>query len=226
MKDEIWDYFQTRKPSVFKGSGSRFSFLTKNLPKGQRVLNIGAGDGGFERMALEKGADVYSLDVSSGTVEFLRKSLNLGKKAVCASADEMPFEKNFFDVVVMSEVIEHLTRVQMLDSFREVNRVLKPSGFLCGTTPCNEDLREQETVCPNCAHVFHRWGHKQSFTPESLEKALLEYFPVVKTKKMLFIPWPILNWKGKVDAVAKIVMFRFSLVSDRWLNIYFRAQKS
>lgn len=222
----IWEHYQAGGAESFAGSESRLAFLAALFGRGQAVLNIGAGNGRFEELALARGADVYSLDPGPKTVEGLRARLGLGDKAAAGVCDKIPFADAHFDAVVMSEVLEHLSPEVMRAAFSEVRRVLKPGGRFVGTVPCGEVLAEQETVCPKCGEKFHRWGHRQSFTPESLAAALGAEFAGIEAAKRLFVPWNALNWKGKLQGLFNRGLFLGGLLGDARLNIYFSCVRS
>lgn len=48
----------------------------------------------------------------------------------------LPFEDDFFDVVTMLAVFEHIIQANLIALLCEVRRVLKPKGRLILTTPC------------------------------------------------------------------------------------------
>ncbi len=50
-------------------------------------------------------------------------------------AESLPFESQFFDVVTMLAVVEHLDRPVLARICREVSRVLRPGGRFIVTTP-------------------------------------------------------------------------------------------
>jgi len=49
--------------------------------------------------------------------------------------EKLPFEGNFFDVVSMLAVFEHIEPEQLVRIHGEINRVLKPGGIYVMTTP-------------------------------------------------------------------------------------------
>jgi predicted SAM-dependent methyltransferase len=59
----------------------------------------------------------------------------------------MPFPAAAFDVVVTSEVLEHLSEEEGQQALIEVHRVLKPNAVYLGTVPCDEDLKTSMCVC-------------------------------------------------------------------------------
>ena len=68
---KLWDYYQAEGKSIFGGSYLRLHFLASRCKKKEKVLNIGIGGGLFEKIALHKGLDIYSLDPSENAIEEL-----------------------------------------------------------------------------------------------------------------------------------------------------------
>jgi len=99
---------------------------------GKKVLDLGCGDGSLSFLIAEKGAEVSGVDNDEIGLEFARKNV---PKAdfVNASAYNLPFKDEFFDVVVSCEVIEHLEEPEKMLS--EAMRVLKKGGMIVLTTP-------------------------------------------------------------------------------------------
>ena len=68
----------------------------------------------------------YNVHPSTGYVK------DIGKKG-------LPYSDNYFDAVILSEVIEHLN-VNPFPVFQEINRILKPEGILYITSPNQASL--------------------------------------------------------------------------------------
>jgi len=189
-QDNIWNYFQNDNQREKYFSEARQRFMVKHLNQESSVLNIGTGSGALERLAQKKGVIVSTLDPNEQAIERLRKELNLGENAQVGYAQKMPFSDEIFDAVVMSEVLEHLDGRILDEALAEVKRVLKPGGFLLASTPYGENLSDNTVVCPQCASVFHRYGHLQSFDKIGMRELIeRNEFSVCKLWVTTFIDW-------------------------------------
>jgi len=130
------------------------------------------GRGGLEDILAAKEVCVSCLDPNIETIHRTSQRLDLGERAKAGFSHDIPFPDRQFDVVIMTEVLEHLNEDVLRKTLSEVRRMLKPGGRLIGTVPANEILPENEVVCPHCGNVFHRWGHVQSFSPKTLRAIL------------------------------------------------------
>lgn len=188
----IWDSFQDPKLTldVFLNSRPRYEFISKYISANQRVLNVGVGRGGLESLLLQKGAFVSSLDPSEQAVNYLRDNLSLGNQARVGFSQNMPFDDDQFDIVVMSELLEHLDDEVLKMSLHEATRVLRKGGLLFVTVPANETLQDHTVVCPCCRKIFHRWGHVRSFDKNKIKSLLREHgFLLKKLSVMAFPDW-------------------------------------
>ncbi|WP_297762038.1 bifunctional 2-polyprenyl-6-hydroxyphenol methylase/3-demethylubiquinol 3-O-methyltransferase UbiG [Thermosynechococcus sp.] len=225
-QQKIWDYFQNEGIDSFARSSGRLEFLVRRLSPGSRVLNIGIGNGALERMALAKGVDIWSLDPSERAIEALRSALGWGEQAQVGVSQAMPFPDDYFDVVIMSEVLEHLADDVFEATLFEVARVLRPGGRFIGTVPAREKLEDSIVVCPNCGHKFHRWGHYRSFTVETLAASLKQHFAVEAAYETFFIEWESVGWWRKIQGlIKKFLSWRGIGTYGICRNIYFCARK-
>jgi 2-polyprenyl-3-methyl-5-hydroxy-6-metoxy-1,4-benzoquinol methylase len=104
--------------------------LTEDIT-GKKLLDAGCGTGWFSAAAAKRGANVTSMDVGPELLKQVSKKCQT--ECVVGSILEIPFEEATFDVVVSSEVIEHV--VDPKKALSELFRVLKPGGTLVLTTP-------------------------------------------------------------------------------------------
>ena len=110
---------------------SRVRTVTR-LAAGGRLLDLGCGSGGFLReMQRLPEWQVQGIEVSQETAAFAREQLDLDVQAGTLEDAHLP--ANFFDVVTMWDVLEHLA--DPLGALREIHRILKPSGLLISSSP-------------------------------------------------------------------------------------------
>lgn len=210
-QEKIWAFHQLKvqdEDSIFSSSSERYDFLAARIDNGARVLNIGVGRGGLEERLQARGIAVFSLDPTAAAVERLRKRLDLGEQAQVGYSQDIPFEDNHFDVVVMSEVLEHLDDKTQRQTLVELTRVLAPKGQFIGTVPAEENLAASLCVCPCCGEQFHRWGHVRSYTSAMLKALLSEHFSQTQVERHYFAEVANLNWKGRLARWLKLAQLR------------------
>lgn len=132
-----------------------------------RILELGCGHGALLFFAREAGyGNVAGVDGSPAQVAAARQ---LGIAGV-VHGDLLPTLKATApasqDAVVAYDVIEHLTRDELLDMADEVARVLKPGGRWIIHAP--------NGLSPFCGVMtYGDLTHEQAFTPESLTQLFL-----------------------------------------------------
>ncbi|HTW04159.1 MAG TPA: methyltransferase domain-containing protein [Streptosporangiaceae bacterium] len=102
------------------------------VPAPARILDLGCGDGAAAGLAARRnpGHHMIGLDWSAGA---LGRARRLGLTVVRTGVDPLPVASGSVDVVIMSELIEHL--VDTDSALDEVLRVLRPGGSLLLSTP-------------------------------------------------------------------------------------------
>ncbi|HYL73826.1 MAG TPA: methionine biosynthesis protein MetW, partial [Bryobacteraceae bacterium] len=106
-KDVDYDeYWRKRK---FVAVQPRFPLMSDLIPEGATVLDIGCGDGGFlSYLKSQKTVRECGIDIADPAVDACRNlGLNARRVTLFELAAEDPPDKQF-DIVVMSEVIEHV----------------------------------------------------------------------------------------------------------------------
>jgi SAM-dependent methyltransferase len=101
--------------------------------KKARFLDVGCGNGKFMKVISKifPGYEVSGIDYSKNEVNEARKS---GLDVVFGNIEKgINKEDNYYDIVYAGEVIEHLYNSDYFLS--EVNRILRPGGYLILTTP-------------------------------------------------------------------------------------------
>ena len=91
------------------------------LQPGERVLEVGCGQGHLTRRLAERGIDVTGIDVNPNATEIAGTN-----RVVCMRAERLEFPDDEFDAVVSVHAIEHIHQLE--EAASEMARVLKPGG--------------------------------------------------------------------------------------------------
>lgn len=151
----------------------------RHIKPDDECLDLGCGDGGTAGCYLVDHSKHYlGADISGMAVKLARER---GFDAVqIADAAVLPFEDASFDVVVCSEVLEHLFEPQL--SVAEVIRVLRPGGRLIVTVPNSAYWRDRVDALLGLWHPGGddrgrtepwRSPHIRFFRPATLRRLLL-----------------------------------------------------
>lgn len=107
------------------------SFIPKIFRLG-KILDAGCGSYPYF-LSITKFKEKYGLDPSLKLAEITDKNLNL--RVFDIAKNKLPFNDNFFDVVTMLAVFEHIDGDNINFVLTQISRVLKKSGILIITTP-------------------------------------------------------------------------------------------
>lgn len=155
-----------------------------------RMLEVGSGRGWLSYLASQYGS-IEGVEPVAGVVAHARKMFpdirfETGTAAsVLSRPDFSPY-----DVVLCSEVIEHVPDPQKPAFLEELKQLLTPEGYLILTTPRGEMWEQWQRIAPPCQPIEdwiteERLDHHlkaQGFTPLGLERIyveipLLRYIP-------------------------------------------------
>jgi 2-polyprenyl-3-methyl-5-hydroxy-6-metoxy-1,4-benzoquinol methylase len=169
--DRLWSQMRETTPEHFE---RRRDFLLSRVERGDRVLDVGCGEGWFCAALADAGVgNVLGLDVAPEAVRRARASHPLLHFALCGES-ELPLEERSMDVVWLGEVLEHVR--DGLGLLGECARVLAPGGRLLLSTPDHDWRRRLWLGLSRRAFERHfepRADHLRFFTRGSL-RALLE----------------------------------------------------
>lgn len=159
--EEIWrELPEELEPPEFE---ARREFLLAGVGRGDRVLDLGCGDGPFVPALLQAGATVTGADIAEGALERARRRAPEATYVCIEPHGPWPFGDEGFEVVWASEVMEHVADTERW--INEVRRVLVPGGSLLVTTPRVEALAEPPDP---------RGQHLRFYSPRSLRRLLEE----------------------------------------------------
>ncbi len=146
---------------------------------GSKVIDIGAGQGRHSYEMFRRGADVIAFDQSESDMADVGEMFDamMAEGQVPASAKaraevgdalRLPYADDSFDVVLMSEILEHIPTDDAAIS--EMARILKPGGRAAVTVP----RYWPEKVCWALSDEYHEveGGHVRIYKASELARKL------------------------------------------------------
>ena len=157
-----------------------------DFAKNNHVLDIGCGNGYGDDELATSAIEVIGIDLWKEGIRYRHQKNNKKVVSMIASANNLPFKEDYFDLVVSFQVIEHISKQQVMQYLQDIKRVLKPKGIFIVTTP-NKPLRLLPFQKP--------WDseHKKEYDAKDLRKNLKKVFGNAKvsglfgTKKAYFV---------------------------------------
>jgi SAM-dependent methyltransferase len=163
---ENFNYFEERVGATAHDERRLREYILNEFPtKAESVLDVGSGSAWLA--AHYQGSDTFlcSLDATIiNTARALELYPSKNHVAVVADAFRLPFRAGSFDVVLASEIIEHVPDPERFVG--ELLRVLQPGGSLIVTTPYKEILRFG--ICVHCNQPTPFNAHIHSFDEDKL----------------------------------------------------------
>jgi|SRR3989344_1313596 len=146
----------------FSASRAKFwdelAFLAKHIKTGDRVLDIGCGNGRFFPLVTERGARYTGVDYSGGLIREAKR-LHPEGEFIVGDATALLFPDESFDIAYSFAVIHHIPGDELRALFvREARRVLRPNGTLVLTTWDLWSPRHIGTLLANVAKNLLRFA--------------------------------------------------------------------
>ena len=175
------NYDKTREPVGTEITVGCFAHASVPLDE-MLVLDAGCGTGNYSKAMLNYVGQIEAVDLNPGMLEVASQKLS-GSEAegkisfYSARIDELPFEDEHFDGVMINQVLHHLPDAAAKDFpahrrvFAEFARVLKPGGILVVNTCSQEQLR-------------HGYWH-YSLIPEAADALRARYVPLDELAEIL-----------------------------------------
>ena len=159
-----------------------FSDMVSSVGNGLNILDAGCGDGVISEPVLKMGNNVTSVELP-GIVTLAPRYRT--PFAVAGDAERLAFASGIFDLVIASEVVEHLWDPESF--FDEAYRVLRDDGYLIIETPEGKGSLNYDS-------------HRHFFTVEILERLLGGRFALCRVER--------LEATGSAQTKTIILLFR------------------
>jgi len=143
-----------------------FSDIVGRLGNSLRVLDVGCGEGAIGKPLRKMGNYVVSIELP--TIAAIAHRCGV-PSVVAGDAEHLTFASNSFDLVIASEVLEHLWNPH--NFFDEAYRVLRANGYLLIETPEGRGSLLYD-------------DHKNYFTVERLKQMLGTRFTLCEVERL------------------------------------------
>jgi cyclopropane fatty-acyl-phospholipid synthase-like methyltransferase len=122
ISDELAEYY-------------RLEMQRASFSAGQKVLELGFGEGTFLDWAYQQGAEVSGVELLEDVCELARRR---HPRIFCGGLPELIASEAItgpFDLIVAFDVFEHLTKEELLEYFRAFHSLLSPGGLVLARFP-------------------------------------------------------------------------------------------
>jgi len=123
--------------------------------------------------------------------------------SVQGDATCLAFPDNAFDIVLCTEVLEHIPPPSLFMASQEIIRVTKYYAVI--GVPYKQDIRLNRTICLSCKKRNPAWGHVNSFD----ENKLRHLFEPLRLEKMSFIG-------SKREKTNMVSVYLWDLAGNPW----------
>jgi SAM-dependent methyltransferase len=167
-------------------------------PVDNSIVDIGVGEGYVGRRLTLGGATFIGVDIQRGKLDAARAG-NQSLKAIIADAGMLPIRDRAAEVVVCTEMLEHLTRPH--DAVDELARVVRTRCVI--STPWEPYFRIGNLARMKYVKAIGNYPeHVQWFSPRSLRRLLSRSFTDVRVRRCF--PWLIATARAPAEERLQI----------------------
>jgi len=148
--------------------------------KPRRILDAGCGNGRHVIFFAEQGFDVYGIDISKEAIEIANAWLakkGLKAKLKAGDIEKLPFEDEYFDVVISYGVLDHIPFSKAKKAIEEIKRVCLTNGYIYITLRSTEDSEYGRG---------EKVDHNTFVLQKGYEKGIIQHFFDLEEIKELF----------------------------------------
>jgi len=141
----------------------------------KKVLDVGCSTGKLgEKLKNEKGCQVFGVELNSRAAEIAKKRLDDIIVANIEEIVELPFPKEFFDVIVFADVLEHTKNPDRI--LQKFKRYLSDNGYILLSIPNIANWMIRLDL------LFGRFEYKDAGI---LDKTHLRFFTLKSAKELV-----------------------------------------
>jgi 2-polyprenyl-3-methyl-5-hydroxy-6-metoxy-1,4-benzoquinol methylase len=196
--------YKTELEGLKKTYGNCLAEAEKLLKNKKNFLEIGCGNGFILEIANENGWENI-LGVEPSLIAIQNANSKIKNKILNGIFDVNNYENNYFDIVFVAMLIEHVPDINKFLS--DIYKILKPEGIL--VTICHNERHFLSKILKN-KHPIINDEHNYVFSPNTLKKIykkikfykliinnLKNYYPIEYWIKMLPFNKKLINFINK-----------------------------
>jgi 2-polyprenyl-3-methyl-5-hydroxy-6-metoxy-1,4-benzoquinol methylase len=218
MSNGFQDSHSTKREFDLQSKYFRKNYL-KFMPKNKkcRILELGCGMGQFLEFCKQCGYNNYEgIDVSQENISFIKEMFGEEVKVWIADIREFldaeSSRESGYDVVILNDVIEHLTKSEVFEVLDGVYKLLTKNGVFMIKTP------NMANPYVNTAGRYIDFTHEIGFTEKSMRQVLRAagYKEITIIGTDIYVFNPVISIIAKV--ISKIIncfLFLFSALYGR-----------
>ena len=154
IADELWVQMEE----------STLTLIEEYAAPGCRILDVGVGTGRLLEKVPE--LDRYGLDIS---FPYLQVAKSKGIDVCYSLVEDMPYKKDYFDIVVCTDVLEHV--LDLNHAVSQILSVVKDDGILVVRVPYRENMSGYTS--PDCEFEY---VHLRDFNEHTLALLFAKVF--------------------------------------------------
>lgn len=148
--------------------------IIKYVGNEKTVLDVGCSTGYIAKELKEKSCTIVGIEINQAAADIAARYCDKIRVADVEAAEELPLAQESFDAIILSDVLEHLKRQDLV--LINLKRYLKPNGFVIASIPNIARLEFRIKL------LFGKFDYEQSGI---LSKGHLRFF-TLKTAMGLF----------------------------------------
>jgi len=210
---EFYKQFFLAEKEISYGNYERYKVIfelidTTPLPPSPKVLDIGSGNGRISRFLANRFDYVISIDiVSTNMMQYVLNECSWIRFCL-AALPELPYPDHSFDLIVCSEVLEHLEPSLQPLAINEIGRLVAPGKCVILSTPnprslC-EIIRRQGAMIKR--GKVNRIGQlvEHPITPHTLRSILENEFIIEKQVGSYYLFYPLTRLARTFSSLYRI----------------------
>lgn len=160
---EDFDWAEMPGEKILEKANLFLSLIPEDV---KTILDLGCGNGIITNHLASK-FDMTGADRSASALKMVKT-----KKVQC-NCNDLPFTEASFDLVLSSEMLEHLEDTVYQETISEIKRVAKK--YVLISVPNNEQIKRDLIKCTNCGHIYNMNYHQRSLNINILANAFGGY---------------------------------------------------